>query len=146
MSDKPKRELTAPERLADALVDEILNLSDAEVLSDIRDSGVDPVAHATAMRKLFEDTLVSTNKGRLAAARAGVAATKKSPSASKGLVDISEARARLRAFLDSPSQPPGLTLAARKESEMSDSDIFGMLEDLQELGIALPGVGGEHDD
>jgi hypothetical protein len=34
-----------------------------------------------------------------------------------------------------------LTLAARKENEMSDTDVLGMLDDLRELGV-LPEDGG----
>ena len=45
------------------------------------------------------------------------------------------ARARLRAIVDTPGLPQKVTLAARKENELSDADILGMLEDLQELGI-----------
>ena len=41
--------------------------------------------------------------------------------------------------------PPNvrLTLAARNESELSDGDVLGMLQDLEELGLVTPDIEGE---
>ena len=41
-------------------------------------------------------------------------------------------------LLEHPEAAKEFTLAARKEQELSDSDIVGMLEDLQELGLYHP--------
>ncbi|NTF47034.1 hypothetical protein G6L77_01850 [Agrobacterium rhizogenes] len=51
---------------------------------------------------------------------------------------MAAARARLRAVVDTPGLPQKVTLAARKENELSDADILGMLEDLRELGVLPP--------
>lgn len=53
-------------------------------------------------------------------------------------INIAEARQRLRRILASGTADVKLTLAARKEDELSDSDVLGMLEDLQELGAMSP--------
>ena len=70
--------------------------------------------------------------------KAGTAASR---SASTGAmpVDIAEARRLLRAVLTMPNAPEALTLAARKESELSDADVAGMIDDLRELGLPIPG-------
>jgi hypothetical protein len=124
------------DRLADEFVEDILNLSDDEVLAEFREDGGDPERHAAEMRSMFENRLLVANKARMNAAKAGVASSRR---AEKGLstpvVDIADARARLRAVIARAGSIPGLTLAARKEDELSDSDVVGMLEELAELGL-----------
>ena len=46
----------------------------------------------------------------------------------------------MRAVLTMPNVPETLTLAARKESELSDADVAGMIEDLRELGLLSAGT------
>jgi len=124
------------DRLADEFVEDILNLSDDEVLAEFREDGGDSARHAAEMRSMFENRLLVANKARMNAAKAGVASSRR---AEKGLstpvVDIADARARLRAVIARAGSIPGLTLAARKEDELSDSDVVGMLEELAELGL-----------
>ena len=139
MTGNNKKERTALDRLADAFVDDVLNASDEDILAEFRESHGDPARHAAEMRDLFEKSIISANKRRLAAAKAGAVAARTTTIAP---ADIADARARLRAVLDAPNLPPQLTLAARKENELSDSDIAGMLDDLRELGI-LPPDGGQ---
>lgn len=137
MTGKPKSERAALDRLADALVEDILSATDKDILAELREAGDDPERHAADMRARFEKSLIAANKGRLAAARAGVAASHLPASMPVPAIDIGIARARLRAALDVPGVRQRLTLAARKESELSDADIISMLEDLQELGLLL---------
>jgi hypothetical protein len=48
------------------------------------------------------------------------------------------ARTKLQKIMQNPAIAQQLTMAARKESEMSDNDIIDMLNDLKELGIINP--------
>lgn len=136
MTGNNKKERAALDRLADAFVNDILTTSDEDILAEFRESHGDPARHAAEMRDLFEKSIIAANKRRLTAAKAGAAAARAPVAA---LADIADARRRLRAVLDAPDLPTGLTLAARKENELSDSDIAGMLDDLRELGIVPPG-------
>ena len=136
MTGKPKTERGALDRLAEALVEDVLNASDEDILAEFRETDGDPERHAADMRARFEKTLIVANKQRLAAAKAGAAAVQRP--VRHPIVDIAKARARLRAVLDAPDALRKLTLAARKESEMSDSDIVAMLDDLRELGVLPP--------
>lgn len=132
-NDKAARPLG---RLADSLAEDILNMSDAEVLAEFREGGGDPEQHAAEMRAMFEKGLLAVNKARLASAKAGAAAGRAAARASVGnIVDIADARARLRAVIEHANSGSGLTLAARKEDELSDADVLGMLEELAELGL-----------
>jgi hypothetical protein len=137
MTDKTNKESHALNRLADAFADDILGLSDEEVLAEFTDSHGDPAKNAADMRALFEKTVVATNKRRLEAAQAAVASVRR-PSAPTPAADIAGARQKLRRLLASDDAGHHLTLAARKEDELSDADVVGMLEDLNELGVITP--------
>jgi hypothetical protein len=142
MIGKGKKERDALNRMADFFVDEILSASDEDVLAEFAETHGDPDHSAVQMRALFEKSLLRSNKKRLAAAKAGAADSRRLAMVSKTVtVDVQTARARLRAVVDTPGLPERITLAARKENELSDLDILGMLEDLQELGI-LPADDG----
>lgn len=130
----------ALDRLAAALVDDVLATSDAEILAEFRADGADPEQLAAEMRALFDRSVMASNKGRLQAARAGVARAKSSERSSIA-VDMNKARERLQSVLKTLPEAQRLTLAARKESELSDADVVGLLEDLRELGVRIPDGG-----
>lgn len=134
-----KKERNPLDRLADVFADDILNMSDAEILAEFRETHGDPEQNAREMRERFEKTLLVSNKKRLAAAKAGVAASRNMTGSPAAVIDITAARRWLRSIGPSTDIPQSLTLAARKESEMSDADILSTVEDLIELGIAPPG-------
>lgn len=119
--------------LRQALADDILDASDEEILAQFAEDVGSPDENAARMRALFEKTTLLANKGRLHSARAGAAAHKVSSPSSP--IPIAEARARLRQVLDTHAHDKGFTLAARKESELSDADVVDMLEVMRELGL-----------
>jgi hypothetical protein len=59
VTNKEKSARAALDRLADAIVEDILNMSDEEVLEEFREDHGDPEHHAAHMRELFEATLAS---------------------------------------------------------------------------------------
>jgi hypothetical protein len=59
----------ALQRLTDALVEDILSLSDEEVLQECRDQGLDPDEEAAKMRALFEQAVVEADRRRAARKR-----------------------------------------------------------------------------
>lgn len=142
MSGRPKSERVALDRLADLLVEDILGTTDEDILAEFRETDGDPERHAGDMRARFETSLIAANKKLLATARAGVAASHAPLSEPEQAVDIAAARARLRAALNKSELAQQLTLAARKEGEMSDADVLSMLDDLRELGVLPPDDGG----
>ncbi len=137
MTGRNDKEREALRRLADDLVEDILNLSDEEILAETREEGVDPERQAAEMQTLFQRAALRANKERLAMAKAAVVsnAGRALSGAPTRVIDIGEARHRLRRIMS--SQP--VTLAARNETEMTDSDVLSMLEDLRELGLLDPG-------
>jgi hypothetical protein len=119
--------------LRQVMADDIMCASDEEILAQFAEDVGSPEENAARMRALFEKTVLLANKGRLHSARAGAAASKFSSAASP--IPIAEARARLRHVLDAHAHDKSFTLAARKESELSDADVVDMLEAMRELGL-----------
>ncbi len=135
MTGKKSKAHDALNRLADALVDDILSASDEDILAEFRATGGDPDRHAAEMRALFERSVVAANKSKLLAAKAAVARARSEAAPSTAPIDIAKARQLLRGVLDRPAASASLTMAARKESELSDADILGLLDDLRALGV-----------
>ncbi|MDR3489807.1 MAG: hypothetical protein P4M05_33575 [Bradyrhizobium sp.] len=125
------------ERLVDLSVEDILDASDADILAEFQQTHGDPAKNAADMRALFEKSLVVMNKSKLKAAREGLAASKIGQPNAR-VLNIRDARERLRRTLAACPPEMKLTLAARKESELSDADVVGMLQDFEELGVLPP--------
>ena len=83
---------------------------------------------------------VEQAKKKLQDAKAAVQAQRRPRAgASAQKLDPAAARARLNTMLEQdPATKTKLTMAARKGEGLSDADVQGMLEDLEELGIRLP--------
>jgi hypothetical protein len=137
MTGTKKERRTALARLADALIEDVLATPDQELLAEFSDARGDPAKNADAMRALFEKSVLKSNKDRLRAAQAGLAASR-AHSGPARIFNMQNARERLRRVLASCPRDVKITLAARNENELSDADVLGMLQDLDELGIVAP--------
>jgi type IV secretory pathway VirJ component len=123
--------------LVDTLVEDVLATSDQEILAEFVEMKNNPAQNTEAMHALFEKSVVKSNKSRLRDAKAGLAADRAAIAPTK-IVNIANVRDRLRRALAACPPDVKLTLAARNESELSDADVQGMLQDLEELGIVVP--------
>jgi hypothetical protein len=129
MTDEKNKK--ARERLYEVFVQDILEASDEDIVAEFVEGGGDVVKNASEMRALFQKAVLLANKKRMRAAR--TALSKNAERRNGGApVDIAEARRRLRGILERAADEK-LTLAARKESELSDADVLGMLEDYDDL-------------
>ena len=134
MTGDRKKMRNALDRLADALVDDILNASDEEILAEAEEDGVDPARLAGRLREDFERTATEAGKAKLAAARRGAANARRS-GARVVRIEPADARRRYDAMIaQDPKLTEKLTLAARKGEGQSESDINSAIEDLTELG------------
>ena len=133
MTGSPKRARDALDRLADAFVEDILGLSDEEILAEMREDNRDPEKLADEMRTLFERTIQEEGKAKLAAAKMAVAKAQASDGA---VVKISSAkRRRYQAMLAKNTElSKNLTMAAREGEGASKRNIDSMIDDLAELG------------
>lgn len=135
---KTSKEQQALDRLADALVDDVFNASDEEIMAE-RTEMKNLAEEDAKLKALFEQALLKANKSRLAAAKAGAAASRDPIMRAPGpAFDIAAARERIRALVKARDPAHPVTLAARNENELSDTDILSMYEDLVELGVVPP--------
>jgi hypothetical protein len=127
--DKGRKEL---HRLADAMLDDILNASDDEILNEAIEDGDDAEADAARLRDAFCRALLGAGKAKMAAAKQALAEYK-----SQRLMESvrpvlpKDRSARLAAL--NPMVGSKLTLAARKGGDFTQEDIDGLLDDDAEL-------------
>ena len=144
MTGKQSEEREALLRLADAMAEDAFTASDADIEAEAIEDGEDLRAVPAKMLALFERAESEAGKSRMAEARRALE-TQRSAAPRALRLDPTKARARLqRALEQSPETAKKLTLAARKGEDLSDEDVLGMLEDLEELGI-IPPEGDEGD-
>ena len=129
-----KQRETGTPNLRRHVIDDVLEASDTDILSQYAEDIGSPEENAARNRKLFETTVLLANKDRLLAARAGAAAEKNADRPLK-VIPIEDARRKLRDALANHSQDPSFTLAARKETELSDADVLDMLQAMHDLGL-----------
>jgi hypothetical protein len=131
MTDTTKRDELS--RLADSLADTILEMSDDEILKELKTEGVSAEDAARAFDSLLDSARMKAGRNELAKARKEMIADKKAkaacaaPTAEEVRAHIERARREL----------PQLTEAARNAAsgDMSDKDALELFSDLQELGV-----------
>lgn len=122
--------------LSDALVDDLMALSDEDLLAEVRESGADPETVARQLREQIEARVASDNRARLERARDEMNAAR-AARASSGVVNLSLARKQqiLGQFAaNDGSLRQRLTMAARKGDGASEREIDDILRDLLDLG------------
>lgn len=125
----------AIDSLAASLIDDVLNMSDEELLAELQADSED----VKISSQMADDTL---NRARATCGKAKLAAAKKAVFADKQRIPTKtclnpdQARRRLKEALDNYPESHGrLTLAARKSEGLSDNDLLILLDGLDELGI-----------
>jgi hypothetical protein len=129
-----KKETDGLQNLRRVLAEDVLQASDEDILAQFAADFGPPAANAARMRALSARAVLIANKSRLAAARDGLTIAKTSAS-SAAPIPLPDARRRLKQILAEHAGDPTFTLAARKESELSDADVLDMLQALRELGL-----------
>jgi len=126
------------DRLADTIVQDILDLSDEEIINEATERYGDPKREIDRLRGVIDIALLRASKTKLTETKASLAAYKQG-NHSGNVVPISTARKRAlieRFTAQDPELQKKMTLAARKgEGIETENDIDGMFEDLIELGL-----------
>jgi hypothetical protein len=131
MSQKNKGQSSRLDRLTDMLVEDILASSDADLLAE---AAADNDDGGTLARRAFE------RASRTVAVR-HIAQNKSPPGrrlapANIRALDPKTARGWLDAYLASNPETAGqLPRAVRRGKKLSDEDVYGMLEALQQRGV-----------
>lgn len=131
MNDKRRNKL--PLSVANTLADDILNLSDEELLQEAQDEFEDVASLISSARDAINSAILKSNKSRLSAAKEQLEQKRKGTNQNNVLTfTLNDKRALIHQAKESVHS---LTLAARNEEEMSESDINGVLQDLVDLGV-----------
>ncbi|MDP1644421.1 MAG: hypothetical protein Q8L71_02815 [Thiobacillus sp.] len=136
MTGKKRNPSEELERLADALVEDILNATNQEILDEAQVDYGNAKVGADEIRALFQLARTKVAKGRLETARNGLAADRAKGMGKVLPFDIAKSRQIVSKFAANDSELQGrLTMAARMGEELSDQDIQGIIEDMIKLGI-----------
>lgn len=112
--------------LLDAYLAELMEMSDEEVLE-----GEDPKALEAEGLKMLEAAKVEAGRRRLAIAKSQLAARRLTPSPNPASSSVTAAQART--YLNSVTNDPRFTLAARKLDDLSDDEALRMYWQIQQL-------------
>lgn len=136
-----ERENNAPrlDRLTEALLDDLMAVSDEEIISEMLVDGDDPEAVSLEVSSTISEAIAQSGKAKLALARQE---REKSHSINVTnniiLLPIDKKRAILGRFAEGQSSlKTKLTMAARRggAAGLSEKEIDSILEDLRQLGL-----------
>jgi len=131
MSDKPRKKL--PLTVADLFVEDILELSDEELMKEAQEEYDDIASEISKTRNIINSAVMQSRKSRLTTAKEQLEIKKNVTNKNNiSTLNINDKRALINRAKESVDS---LTLAARNEDEMSESDIDGVLQDLIELEV-----------
>lgn len=121
-------------RLLDELTDNLMQLSDAELLAELETDHVDVNAEANATRMAIAGGMARAGRARLEAARAAVG--RERTARVVGLPVRAERRVEVLARFaqHDPKLKSRLTMAARSGTGMTEAEANSILADLRELG------------
>lgn len=130
--------MTALERL---ISEDLLAMSDEELLKEAIEEGVDPAAIAFELRSSALARINQAKRERLAAARRGYEASIKESQIAKARPSLDEIKHQIQALIRGGASN-GLSLAFRKGEAMSDADWESLWDDMVESGL----IGDERKD
>ncbi|NTF08011.1 hypothetical protein G6L37_17735 [Agrobacterium rubi] len=122
--------------LADAMVEDILRMTEEELLAEASEDGVDAKAELAREREFIATAKTLAAKSRLKAAQAAVRDDRDNPTVVSMTDRTVDRYSKILKSGSSAALP--ITLAARNGSDMSESDRQKLIEDMIELGIELP--------
>lgn len=139
VSDPRNKAQEALDRVAEKLAEDVLNATDAEILAEAKEDRIDIAAEAARSRAIFAKALAVQGKRRMADARAAINAQSRTAGPAGRRFSPEQARQMLaQALRDAPETSAKLTMAARKGQDLTDADVYGMLDDLADLGLLPP--------
>jgi len=118
------KKLSEFDNFIDSLVDELMAMSDDEVLD-----GENPEAVRGEGLRLLSAAKIQAGKARLAAARSGVAASRSPLASVHAAVSVSDARH----FLANARNDSRYTFAARNLGELTDDEVLSLYAKIKSL-------------
>ena len=138
MTNKKLTSLEQLDRLTDSLVNDIIELSDEEILTEAKEQFDDPAIEVQHLQSVINNALLRAAKTKLTDAKNSVNAYKREAVKSNVIhLSTAEKHTIIQNYTTrDPELQQKLTLAARKgEGIQTENDIEGMFEDMVELGL-----------
>lgn len=121
-------------RIVTELLQDLTDTSESEILKELLDEGLDPRAEAERIRRMAADAGKESGRRRLSRARAE--ANDYQTNQPARTIELSPEKARqIMAGLSASRRGERFTLAARKASELTDSDVQQFVQVLFGRGI-----------
>jgi hypothetical protein len=118
----------------DAYIDSILNMSESELDEELREMGFDPDEAVKQTKAAVDRGILMANKANFARTRSELAHAKARLASSSNLRDRSGAASRFEKIRSGDADLSSrMMMAARKGKGLSEKDIEGILEDLDDL-------------
>jgi hypothetical protein len=134
MSNKKPRGPSIAENLDRAFVDNILAMSEEQLNEELSELGVDPAGASGRAKAALARAVALQSKAALTRAKEGLASFKANQDGFRAVQDRAALVLRLQKMkLQRSESADDMMLAARKGAGLSDQDIDGILEDLQDL-------------
>ncbi len=134
MMKKEKNIQNQIDRIVDLMVDDVLETSNEEILQEVSEENRDVKAEAQRVHALIQEAVFEHNKSKLEEAKKQVKTHKSRSRLQLRVAGIDKKRELLR-NLNANDNMVHLTMAARKEEELSDRDIESVLQNMLELGL-----------
>lgn len=123
------------DRLASAMVDDLLATPDQQLLAELGEADVEAIL--AAGRDILAGARRKAGKATLAQARKDIAREAAKPSGHRRRLAPDVARRRLSRIVATASTDSRITLAARAGKGVPDEDLDGLVEDADDLGFNI---------
>jgi hypothetical protein len=120
-----------------AMEEDILAMSDEDILAEAKEGGVDPAAKAQELRSSALAMVRAAKRRKLEEARARLEGAGKGFNPPAKRPSIEEIKQRFQEILQGGSAN-GLAIAFRNGQQQSEADWETLWDDLVELGLAMP--------
>lgn len=126
------------EFLLSTIENDILSMSDDEVLEEVNEGNIDLDTRANNIRQIISEEITNILKKRLYEAKENYREESEKQQIKNRLVkSADEAIELIKSIIETygESIPKDLTLAFREGKGMSENDLISFIEDLEELGL-----------
>lgn len=125
---------TRMEAIANLTKEDLLSLSDEEILAEVLAEGIDPAQEADRLRSSALDKIRLAKRERLVQARSSYDRATSAPTTAKQRPPLEEIKKLVQLVIQGGAAS-GLQLAFRKGKKLSNSDWEGLWDDMIEMGL-----------
>ena len=122
-------------QLIDEAVEDLMKLSDAELMAELAEEGADTEAEAQFARNAIAAGIARAGRARLVAARTAVDRDRTARVVRSPVPVASRASILERFANDDPKLKSRLTMAARNGEGITEQEMDSILADLRDLGV-----------